>query len=123
MEMGHEFDEPRLGPAARERFAPFAGPWAAGDEPAARGLDLTPPDWPALRARFAALHALRQSFESHADSALVAGGFARAGEAVLASCRAGRLAVNPVCSAYGKADQGMTEAVAASHMPGDRGME
>jgi len=121
MQMGYDFDDPRnlagsLAPAAGNAWWPGAG---EGASPSTQ----RPPDWQALRARFAAIHALRRTLEVQASRVLPGGGFLAAGRAVLMTCRPGERPVNPFRSANSKAAAGIDCDVAASPTPGDRGLE
>jgi len=107
MQMGFDFTDGSHGPnPAREGFG-FAGPWPPRGWPMDDGLAPARPDWAALRARFAAIHALRRTFESQPGAPTPGGSFLAAGEAVLASARGQHEAVNRLCSGYGKAAGGM----------------
>jgi hypothetical protein len=126
MQMGYDFEEGKSGPAPAPRIGLFAGSAVVRADPAADRAGLCHPDWAGLRARFVAIHALRHTLADNAESLLPGGGFAAAGEAVLHACRtapAARSGVNPVCSANGKVAFAITNAVAASPTPGDRGLQ
>lgn len=121
MQMGYDFNQalPLDDSAARAVGARLLG--QPGPGAAAESSGLVHPEWASLRARFQALHALRQAVPVAAAASLPAGGFAASGESVLSSCRTGE-AVNPVYWANLKEDSGHTSPVAASPTRGDRGM-
>ena len=121
MQMGYDFDDPRN---LAGGLAPDSGPvWWPGAGEGASSSPRRSPDWQALRARFAAIHALRLTLEVQAERALPGGGFLAAGRAVLMTCRPGEQAVNPFHSANSKAPPVIVRDVAASPTPGDRGLE
>lgn len=131
MQMGYDFDSNwpagAAAEAVRARFAGLAdgaprpgesdapAGTGAGDATAETGV-LRQPDWSALRARFAAIHALRRSLATplpDAVAAPLAGGFVATAEDVLAVCRNGT-AVNPVYWANRKTPGTITRSVAVS---------
>ena len=121
MQMGYDFDDPRnlaggLTPATGQAVWPAQG---EGGSASIRHQ----PDWQALRARFAAIHALRRTLEAQAGRDLPGGGFLAAGRAVLMTCRPGEQPINPFHSANSKAAPVIVRDVAASPTPGDRGLE
>ena len=91
------------------------------DEGASVILVARRPDWAELRARFLAIHALRQTDWAHSAQTPPTGSFMLAGQAVLASCRKEGEVVNLVCSGNGK-DESLNKGPAvASPTPGGRG--
>ncbi|MFC3592872.1 hypothetical protein ACFOON_04440 [Novosphingobium piscinae] len=116
--MGYDFEQDWPGASAsadlRARF-PVLGPAAAdgaeGEPGVAAPIPLRQPDWRALRARFAAIHALRQVIAAEGVAIPPAGSFASVGEAVLSSCRP-LASVNPVYSANSKRPCAITGSVA-----------
>ncbi len=124
MEMGHDFDDPRIGAGTGHRIGRFGGPFGRrGEEPSGPRSDWSRPDWAALRSRFLAIHALRRTLAATDSALLPAGGFADSGRAVLASCRPDPSGVNLVYSANGKADWPIINPVVVPPPPGDRGIQ
>lgn len=123
MQMGYDFDDGRHGAIPAPRIGLFADSAPVRGEGAAEPGQGRQPDWAGLRARFVAIHALRRTLATGAESLLPYGGFAEAGQAVLHACRADGRRVNPVCSANGKVTAAIMDAVAASPTPGDRGLQ
>jgi len=119
MEMGYDFDEPPGSAGSASRIGRFGQPFVLRGE-GGEVLAEPCPDWTALRARFLAIHALRQALAAGVDAILPAGAFVDAGRAVLASCRQ---AVNHTYSANGKVAWPINEAVAGLPTPGDRGIQ
>jgi len=121
MQMGYDFN------AARQAGESTAGPVVpaepprAGDGPRVDSLPVRHPDWASLRARFLAIHALRQAVAPVPVASPAGGGFASAGESVLSVCRDNG-PVNPVYWANLKEDSAITRPVVASPTRGDRGM-
>jgi hypothetical protein len=111
MNMEHDFGEGRFGSAGGRGIDRFPG------------LAEPHPDWSVLRARFAALHALRRALAAVPAERSPAGRFTDSAEAVLRSCRETERGVNPICSANSKAAGTIFTAVAASPTPGDRGLQ
>lgn len=111
MQMGFDFQDGSQGSNPLGQTGVFAGSWALRGGTAADGFapDRRPSaaDWAGLMARFAAIHALRRSFESSPAVAMPGGSFQAASEAVLASARRQGQVVNRLCSGNGKAVAGM----------------
>jgi hypothetical protein len=111
MQMGFDFQDGAQGLGSLAETGVFAGPWGLPGRPAADGFApggvSRSPDWLGLKARFAALHALRRTIDSSPAPVIPAGSFMAAGEAVLASVRDRAEVVNRICSGNGKAAAGM----------------
>lgn len=118
--MGYDFEDGQQSSGSGIRIGARAEPWPPHGE-CVGGLLAGQPDWTGLRARFLAIHALRRTLAATAVTALPAGSFVLAGEAVLAECRSGGGGVNPVYSAIGKRLSPIIGLVAASPTLGDRG--
>lgn len=124
MQMEHDFDEGRFGSARMgDGLFPAALPWGSHEAGREAGSGLAHPDWSAIRARFAALHALRRTLDESSEAWIPAGGFHEAGSAVLRSCRETGRGVNLFCSANGKVAAPIITAVAVSPTNGDRGLQ
>jgi len=111
MQMGFDFHDGAQGPGLPAQTGGFAVPWDLRGQPLPGGLAPDGPlwslDWMSLKARFAAIHALRRTIDSSQEQPVPAGGFMAAGEAVLASARGNVEAVNRLCSGNGKLGAGM----------------
>lgn len=107
MQMGFDFQDGSQGSIPLTEAGIFAGPWAPRVSPVPDGLVPGRPDWAGLRARFAALHALRRAIDSASGALVPAGSFLAAAEAALASARGHGEVVNRLCSGNGKAPGGM----------------
>jgi len=107
MQMGFDFQNGSQGSNPLAGTGYLAGRWWPGADPVPDGAAPRRPDWAGLKARFAALHALRRSIALTTAETLPAGSFFGAAEAVLASTRAGGTGVNRLCSGNGKAATGM----------------
>jgi hypothetical protein len=85
------------------------------------------PDWPGLRARLAASHALRGEWQRMAPgrAAIASGSFDGASARILAAFghgpALGQDGINPTGLADGKPVSDMTAAVSSTCMAGDRG--
>ncbi len=122
MQMGYDFDEGRKSSQPLDRLGQNAGAWPSRGEMRDEHLVPSCPDWRDLKARFIAQHALRHALAVHAVGQGPSGSFLLAAERVLADCREGP-SVNHTCSANGKGASAITEAVAVSPTPGDRGQK
>ncbi len=120
MQMGYDFDEGRKGPLPLGRIAQEGQPWRLGGETHDDAGLLACPNWDELRARFLAQHALRKAWAIQAAAQSPAGSFLLAAGPVLADCR-NHTSVNHTCSANGKGTSAITDVVAVSPTPGDRG--
>jgi hypothetical protein len=107
MQMGFDFQDGSQGSIPLAETGIFAGPWAPRARPVPDGLVPGRPDWAGLKARFAALHALRRTIDSATGALVPAGSFRAAAEATLASARGQGDIVNRLCSGNGKAPGGM----------------
>jgi hypothetical protein len=120
MQMGYDFDDGRKGPPPLGRIAQEGQLWLPRGETHGDARLLTCPDWRELQARFLAQHALRNALAVQAAAQSPAGSFLLAGGPVLADCR-NHASVNHTCSANGKGTSAITDVVAVSPTPGDRG--
>jgi len=111
MEMGFDHETLRTGaltgtPVTPEMLAPQA---------------ISAFDWPGLRARFIAVHALRRALISHELADDCGGSFTQAGAQVLAAARQSSSLINPTALGNLKGLQGKDASAAGLSHTGGRG--